>query len=246
MSDTILSKPSSDVADYLDKARIIDNFQKSLNQSCRFSEPYLHYQFRPFSHELYAEILRQLPDNSAYTELRHGDAIRPDGTSARLVLPFRNDMMKGLTSDQKEFWNHLKSVMCSVEIKEMFLERLEPELFKRFNCPLNEVPAIPKLMLMRDLAQYKINIHHDIEWKTITTQYYLPEDESQRNLGTGIYKRYDDGKFVETHKMDFSPGNAYAFAVSKTSWHGVRPVGEIAKPRNSLMLIYFGREGYDY
>ena len=194
MSTDFVEETKHQSLDYLSKDAIVQNFRDALDRSCRFAEPYLHYQYRPFSDGLYAELLRFLPEDFAYTELRHGDAIRPDGTSARLVLPFRKDMMTKLNPEQKDFWNHISSVMCGAEIKQMFLERLEPELLKRFNCPLSEVPAIPKLMLMRDLAQYKINIHHDIEWKTITTQYYLPDDDSQRNLGTGIYKRYDGGK----------------------------------------------------
>jgi len=241
--DQAFSVPAKRV---LDKASIIQGFAKGLEYGHKHVEPYLHYEFRPFSHELYSQLLGHLPDDSVYSELKHGDAIRPDGTSARLVLPISKASLSKMSGDLRDFWEEFASIICCDEIRELFLKRFEAELFKRFQCPLSEIPAIPKFMLMRDLASYKINIHHDIEWKTLTTQYYLPDDDSQFDLGTSIYKRDPDGKFVETHKMDFMPGNSYCFAVSKYSWHGVKPVGEIPRPRNSMMLIYFRDEGHDY
>ncbi len=236
--------PSS--KDVLNRDRIVEDLSQSLERGRRYQEPYLHYQFRPFSDALYAKLLEHLPEDQAYIELRHADAIRPDGTSARLVFPFTRNMLAKLPAEQRDFWSEFNEAMSSDAVCDVFKARLEPELTKRFHMPLREIPAIPKLMLMRDMASYKINIHHDIEWKTITTQYYLPDDDSQRHLGTGIYARQPDGKFVQTHKMEFIPGNAYCFAVSKHSWHAVEPVGEIAKPRNSMMLIYFRDPGHDY
>lgn len=230
----------------LDRDSVIDGFYKAIQFGRRRAAPYLHFEFRPFSPALYAEMIRNLPDNSAYMELKHAEAMRPDGTSSRLVLPFKDEALLPLPAEQREFWSELKSIMCGDEIRQLFLESFESELVARFELPISDVPAIPKLMLMRDLAAYKINIHHDIHWKTITTQYYLPSDESQVHLGTGIYERRGPGDFVRTHKIEFAPGNSYAFAVSKNSWHAVEPVGDIPKPRNSMMMIYFREPGYDY
>jgi len=230
----------------LNKHAIIDGFASSLASGEKYTEPFLHYQFRPFSDELYTTILKHLPEDRFFVELRHSDAIRPDGTSSRLVLPLQKKMMSKLNPEQRDFWSELDAIMCARELRDIFKGRLEPELRRRFKCSLDQVPAIPRLMLIRDFPSYKINIHPDIEWKTITTQYYLPWDDSQRHLGTSIYMRQPDGHFVETHKMDFLPGNAYCFAVSGQSWHAVESVGEIPRPRNSMMLIYFRDKGHDY
>ena len=246
MGDSLATKDKPS-AGYLDKVSIIESFESSLRLGRKFDEPYLHYEFRPFSWGLYKEILAHLPEDRSYFELKHADAMRPDGTSARRVLPFhRKDLVAKLPPGQRAFWSELNAILCCKEIKDLFLGAFEVPLLQRFNCALSEVPAIPKLMLMRDMASYKISIHHDIEWKTVTTQYYLPPDYEQEHLGTGIYRREPDGSFTETHRMGFTPGNSYCFAVTKHSWHAVKPVGEIPRSRNSMMLIYFGKEGYDY
>jgi hypothetical protein len=245
MSDSlpVIDKVS---ANYLDKDSIVGSFESALRLGRKYENPYLHYEFRPFSWGLYKEMLFHLPDDQGYFELKHADAMRPDGTSARRVLPLaRKETVAKLPPDQRAFWSELNASLCCAEIRDLFLEAFEGPLLQRFKCPLSEIPAIPKLMLMRDMASYKINIHHDIEWKTVTTQYYLPPDHEQQHLGTSIYRREQDGTFTETHRMDFTPGNAYCFAVSKQSWHAVKPVGEISRPRNSMMLIYFGKDGQD-
>jgi hypothetical protein len=230
----------------LDRHAIIDGFVNALERGKRYTEPFLHYQFRPFSDDLYATILKHLPDDRFFIELRHGDAIRPDGTTSRLVLPIQEDAISRLSPEQRDFWREFSAIMCAPELGGIFKGRLEPELRRRFKCSLDQIPAIPKLVLIRDFSSYKINIHPDIGWKTITTQYYLPGDDSQRHLGTAIYMRRPDGDFAQTHKIDFLPGNAYCFAVSDNSWHAVEPVGEIPRPRNSMMLTYFRDKGHDY
>jgi glycosyltransferase involved in cell wall biosynthesis/LmbE family N-acetylglucosaminyl deacetylase len=230
----------------LDRHAIIEGFARSLENGKKYAEPFLHYQFRPFCDGLYANILKQLPEDRYYVQLRHRDAIRPDGSSSRLVLPLQKGMISKLNPEQRDFWSELCAVMCAQELRDIFKSVLEPELRRRFNCSLDEVPAIPKLMLMRDFASYKIGIHPDVEWKTVTTQYYLPFDDSQRHLGTAIYMRQPDGRFIQTHKMDFLPGNAYCFAVSDRSWHAVEPIAKLSHPRDSMMLVYFRDHEHDY
>jgi len=232
--------------DVLSRDAIIANFHKALEFGRRRETPYLHYEFQPFSSDLYAAMLDHLPEDASYVEMKHPEAIRPDGTSSRLALPFTPDMIRRLPAEKREFWSELRNVLCGDEIRDLFIRAFEPELVKRFGRPASEVAALPKLMLMRDLSAYKISVHHDAVWKTITTQYYLPADESQKHIGTGIYERRGPADFHRTHQIDFVPGNAYAFSVSNYSWHGVEPIGETLRPRNSMMLVYFNEPGREY
>ena len=231
----------------LDRLKILDRFAVALDEGKRYDEPYLLYNFLPFSEQLYSEILANLPADSAYMPLKHGDALRPDGTYARLVFPLKPERVRAhLSGETRDFWLEFSDILRDDRLRDMFKRAFESELKKRFNLPLEEVPALPVPMLMRDLTQYKISIHHDIDTKVITTQYYLPGDESQRHLGTNIYRQSPAGKFELVRKMEFVPRAAYCFAVSKYSWHSVDPMGEGEAPRNSLMLIYFRVPGIDY
>ena len=88
----------------------------------------------------------------------------------------------------------------------------------------------------------------------MTTQLYLPADESQREFGTTLYKRSFKGRIIrELNKVSstkrrefeqvktfpFLPNSGYAFIVGKKSWHGREPVPEGLGSRFSLMNIYY-------
>ena len=90
----------------------------------------------------------------------------------------------------------------------------------------------------------------------MTTQLYLPADESQREFGTTLYKRSLKGRIIrELNKISstkrrefeqlktfpFLPNSGYAFIVGKKSWHGREPVPEGLGSRFSLMNIYYNR-----
>jgi hypothetical protein len=231
----------------LNRTEIIDRFQNALESATVYDDPYPLYRFSPFSEELYASIVGSLPPDDSYMELKHGDARRPDGSYARLVFPLKEERIRqSLTGDAREFWLEFIDILRDPRLRDLFMNAFEPELRKRFGKPLSEIPALPVPMLMRDLPGYKISIHHDIDTKVITTQYYLPVDDTQKHLGTGIYRRNSDNKFELVRRMEFVPGAAYGFPVSGYSWHAVDPMSVGEAPRNSLMLIYFRIAGIDY
>ena len=80
---------------------------------------------------------------------------------------------------------------------------------------------------------------------------YLPRDESQRDLGTSLYKvrpslkalQSKDGWFTEVKRFPFLPNSGFAFAVSnswkKKSWHGRERLREDAGVRNSLVTTFY-------
>ena len=232
----------------LNKAAIIDGFGDALETGRRYTRPYLLYNFRPFSAELYQQLLAHLPDDDVYMDLQHPDAMLPNRRSARLVFPLTEARIREkLTGEKREFWLEIIDILRDDRLRDIFKGALEPELKKRFgSIPLSDIPALPVPMLMRDHAFYKISIHPDINTKVMTTQYYLPSDSSQRHLGTSIYRRTLMKKFELVRKLEFTPGEAYAFAVSTYSWHAVDPISETDGPRNSLMLIYFRLPGIEY
>lgn len=232
----------------INKTTIIDRFGDALDMGTRFDQPFPLYSFRPFSAELYEQILANLPDDKAYMDLVHPDAMLPNQRSARLVFPLQESRVREkLTGEQRDFWLEMIDVLRDNKLRDIFKRAFEGELKKRFGAiPLAEIPALPVPMLLRDLAFYKINIHPDIDTKVMTTQYYLPRDMSQSHLGTSIYRTNMMKKFELVRKLEFMPGASYAFAVSKYSWHAVDPVSAADGPRNSLMLTYFRIPGVDY
>ena len=208
------------------------------------SDPFVHVPLSGvFPETTYRALLAQLSEDGCYEELRHADAILPDGKSARLRFGFGDTEMAGLAPEQRAFWQRVLQALRDPALEKAFREKLKAGLHERFRDSLSEVALRPVPELIRDLAGYRIGAHTDIFKKVITTQFYLPEDDSQEALGTGFYRRRSDGKFDTIHRMPFLPGSGYAFAVHSRSWHGVEMLPALARPRNSLMLTYYLKKG---
>lgn len=204
------------------------------------TDPFVHIQLSSvFPETTYRALLAHLPEHQHYQELRHADAIQPDGSSARLRFGFGDKEMATLPPEQRAFWQRVLQALRDPSLEKAFREKLKAGLHERFRDSLSEIILRPVPELIRDLTGYRIGAHTDIFKKVITTQFYLPEDGTQEPLGTSFYKRRSDGKFDTTHRMPFLPATGYAFAVNSRSWHGVDVVPEQPKPRNSLMLTYY-------
>ncbi len=231
----------------LDRHKIIEHFDFALAAGEKITAPYLLYNFKPFSDDVYAEIQRQLPADDAYFPTRHPEAIRPDGTSARLEFPMVASAFKRLTPEQRGFWAEFADILRDPALCTVYKKYLAPELNKRFNgVPLAEIPAFPAPILLRDQSEYKISVHHDTHTKVMATQYYLPADESQKHLGTVVNESKGGGKFDVARQFEFKPNMGYCFAVSTYSWHSVRPVAAEDGSRNSLMLLYYTSPNSSY
>ena len=85
-------------------------------------------------------------------------------------------------------------------------------------------------------------------------QIYLPSDDSQRELGTAIYKISPMGVFawksyglVKDKTVPFLPNSGYAFVVIhpaysllRSSWHGREAISvPVEKPRLSILNTYY-------
>jgi hypothetical protein len=222
-----------------DKYGIIESFDKGLAYGRRDTEPFLMYDFTPWSNDVYAMILKYLPDESAYFPLTHSEAKRPDGSYARLRWPLQKSRIQILRPEAREFWGEMYEVLRSDQLRDVFKKWLEPTLVARFKCPLSEIPAYPAPQLLKDSHGYKISPHADTDAKVITTQWYLPATHAQAHLGTKVHQRLKSGQFEEVRAMQFVPNRGYAFGVTNDSWHSVAPMTEADGVRDSLMMFYY-------
>ena len=231
----------------LDKHAMAERLDAALAGGQKFTDPFLMYMYSPFAPELYDELLTHLPDDDAqWLPSFHPDAILPDGRHVRYLLPLTAARMDKVNTASREFWLEFANAFGSAEVRDVYKRYLEPELKQRWKTPLSEIVAIPKPCLMRDYTGYSIRPHPDSATKVMTTQYYLPSDDSQIDLGTSFYIRRGPGDYKTVRKANFLPNQAYCFAVGDKSFHGVGVVPESKKPRDSLIMIYFREEGHEY
>lgn len=232
----------------LDKHSIAENIANSLKYGQKFTDPYLVYHYSPFSDALYDELVRHVPagDDSEWVGSSHPDAVLANGRRVRFLLPLTKARMTRIKPEIRDFWLEFAAAFVSDELRDVYKEFLETDLKLRWKCPLAEIVALPKPCLMRDYAGYSIRPHPDSATKVMTTQYYLPVDESQSHLGTSFYRRLGPGNYETIRKSEFLPNRAYCFAVGDKSFHGVEVMPESEQRRNSLMMIYFKEEGHEY
>ena len=186
------------------------------------AHPFEHlYATNIFSERFYESLLQALPEDSVY------ESFSPKRWPDRLQAP--------LEDLPNPIWKRVASIFKSKELKEA--------LFDRFSKTIKNVPCSPALYLFRDKEQLEIDPHPDIARKVITSQMYLPPDNSHEQFGTKIL----EGDTLESLKVykqfKFHRNSYYAFPVGETSWHSYAGFkGTDYKEsfnRDTLMCFYY-------
>ncbi|MFO0147276.1 MAG: hypothetical protein ACK54C_18545 [Betaproteobacteria bacterium] len=203
-------------------------------------------EHKPFDHlvltdplppALYSSFLAKLPTDEFYRPLHHSDAMLPDGRSARLQFPLIASNIRRLPDSSRTFWAAVTAGLHSPVVLDAYRRKFAGVLSRVRQKPVEHVRLRPYTTLFRDLGGYKISIHPDSPRKAVTTQFYLPQDDSQQHLGTLFHAREADSSFRLARAMRFAPNSGYAFAVTPHSYHSVAAMQNGDRPRNSLMII---------
>ena len=210
--------------------------------------PFPHiYLEEAFSPAWYRTMLDHLPETRRYRELRHREAMQPDGHSARRKLYLFPEQIAWLPAPQRTVWMTVSSVLRSRHVHDAFKRKFRPSLEERFGRSIDRLAFYAVPMLLRDRAGYRIGIHGDSLSKAITVQFYLPRDARQAHLGTILHEGRDGEAATRTKALRFRPASGYAFpVVYHQSWHSVASLAERDGDRDSLMLTYYVQDGVDW
>ena len=223
----------------------------TLQKTTPVNDPFSHFFMENvFPEDLYATLLDQLPDLKDYRALSLKKYVRADGTSTRDLLELSDEGVTVLKDSQREFWLGIGDTLKSDELRNQVFDMLAVDLTARFGVSreaLSQIEAYPKPTIVRDVGGYQIPPHPDKKKKIVTLQFYLPEDCSQQDLGTALYKRkFSLGgllpfkrQFEKVKQFSFLPNSGYGFSVSRKSWHGRELITMTSGVRNSLLLIYY-------
>lgn len=224
-----------------DVRNLIDFVVKSVDGARGVAGPFHHLEFdRVFPGDVYARMLDAMPNTSDYRRMsgRRKEDVREDGTPTRVKIDLFPEYIRSLPAEKRPVWDLVGRALCSQEVTDAFVRRLEPGLRKRFGADFASTGLYPIPVLTRDVPGYKIAVHTDTHWKGITVQLYLPRDEAHTNIGTIFHERLPDGSLTRT-QMRFAPNTGYAFAVGDDTYHSADPVGPEVTTRDSILLTYF-------
>lgn len=223
-------------------------------------DPFSHFYLDDaFPGEIYASMLRALPETSFYSPdnpRKYGKAAAtPAESSARVssryTLPLSASGLARLPEGIREIWTGVAAALRSPALRTQLFERFADDLCRRFRTDragLERIEAHPRPTLIRDLSGYWIEPHPDSRAKIVTMQCYLARDRSQRELGTALYRRrlFNPANllslknmFQRVRQMEFLPNSAYAFPVGRHSWHGREEIPDASGERNSILLFYY-------
>ena len=151
-----------------------------------------------------------------------------------------HELLKELPEEQRTAWMPVAETLCSSELELAFKRKFRAALEERFNKPVEKLGLYPIPILLRDQPGYRIGIHSDVKKKAITVQFYLPQDASQRHIGTIFHESNAGEGANRTTQMAFMPSSGYAFPVSLTkSWHSAAATSEKDGERVSMMVTYY-------
>jgi hypothetical protein len=222
-----------------------DDLVDAVERSDLRQEPFDHiYMSDVVSPSTYETLLARMPDRHFYHELRHQDAMLPDGHSTRFRMYLYPELLRHLPTEQRAVWRAVGRALCSPRLERALRLKFRTAIQRRFDKPVGRIGLYPVPILLRDQPGYRIGIHADSPTKAITVQFYLPADERQRHLGTVFHEGDRGERAKRTTQMPFLPASGYAFPVSLTeSWHSAARTSESDGERVSMMVTYYVADG---
>ncbi len=204
-----------------DHERIVSAFAASLNSAARFETPYRHWYLR---NVLPLDILR---------------------AAASLDFPVRD---VGGHSGKREYHNNARHYFnaaniaafpCTATVAQGFQSPATVRLIEKFfGTDIDE--TFLRMEYAQDTTGFWLEPHTDLGVKRLTLLLYLPNGESQEDLGTDIYNA--DKSWAK--RTPFETNCGLAFIPGKASYHGFDK-REIAGVRKSLIINYVTAEWRD-
>ncbi len=224
----------------IERSRITSALVERIGVAALDHDPCDHVRLEQiFDADIARGLIDNLPEQDRYDEQIHKDARLPDGRYARLRFELTEANIARLAEPKRTFWRGVLEDVRSPEIELAYKEKFRAALTRRFGGDPLRVQTVQRPVLFRDIAGYKISVHADNLDKVITSQIYLPQDESQAHLGTSFHRRRADRSLEKVKTLPFTPNSGYAFPVTTESWHSVEQMNESDGARNTLMLIWY-------
>jgi len=177
------------------------------------------------------------------------DKTRAKGFDERFVQSFDQSLSR-LPQEKYAFWNNFQKAFQGGALPNVFLHKFNSLINERFSDQ-SGISFYDEFLLILDKEGYSISPHTDAIPKTITSLFYLPNDDSSLNLGTSIYAsptgftdeggpHYKRENFHLITTAPFKPNSLFCFFKSNNSWHGVENSMSSGQKRNVLLYdIYY-------
>ena len=202
--------------------------------------PYPHFYVRPvFPEDFYAELMRRLPPIEALERLSFA-------TGPRFVGTLEAVRDHAGSAEGSALWSGLAQWLLGDAFRDLICQRFAKYTWRRFGKDVSQRLEVES-RYVRDFTEYYIGPHTDTPAKLVSLLFYLPRDESLRELGTSMYapkdpnfrcagtKWYKFSSFRRIATMEFMPNSLFGFFKTDQSFHGVEQVTRTDIERNCLL-----------
>ena len=247
------------------------NLKNSLIRNIELSEllhkPFVHkFVENVFPENIYNELINNIPNKSCYVPIFDTGTVKKGYSADRYVFNLQDTkIINKLENSQKLFFNNLLKAIISNEL----FNSVTFGFSKTIDARLNNLSEAEKQKLgtsnykfymraelVKDFSKYSLGVHTDAIHKLVSFLFYIPKDDSLKEIGTTIYEpinsktiydvsghhfsRESSKKYFKKVKTcPFIPNSVLIFPITKYSYHGVEEINIQQKERNLLLLNYF-------
>lgn len=192
-----------------------------------------------FPPDYYAQMLEHFPTADSLVPLGQSGRVPSNAYKERHVVLFNDEDFTRLPPAQQAFWAAMAAWMYSDPFVNAFVTRFAEALQPRLAKILAAEGALRTrgdALLVEDHTRYAIGPHTDAPHRLVSFLFYLPEDGSNRDLGTSIYRAKDPDfvcwggphhtfePFERVRTVEFLPNRLLAFPKTERSFHGVEAI----------------------
>lgn len=209
-----------------------------------------------FPNDYYAEMLAHFPKPDSLRPIGETGRVSREAYKDRHVVLFTDDEFSRMSEEQQRFWREFAGWMYSDLFLSLFVLKfqhaLEPRLAKIL-ADTSVLRARGDALLVNDQTNYAIGPHTDAPHRLVTFLFYLPKDDSMRELGTSVYRAKDPNfvcwggphhppeQFDLVRTVEFLPNRLLTFPKTEWSFHGVGQIlrAEVNRPLliNNIRLL---------
>jgi hypothetical protein len=216
--------------------------------------PYPHFYISEiFPPEIYATLIQTLPDQSVYKRLDETGTVPKGAYPERFVCDLHDaSRVEAQIEGRPGPWSELARLFDGPQFAHWILSAFNDAVLERFGKDC-ELEFEPESRLVRDFSNYAISPHTDSPSKVVSLLFYMPPDDSMKELGTSIFVAKDpsfrcEGRahhsfknFTKVVTAAYAPNSLFAFFKTDRAFHGVERIERPSIQRDSLLYNIYVR-----
>jgi hypothetical protein len=212
------------------------------------SYPFPHFYIADiFPEDWYRAAMAALPEQRYYKRLDETGTVPKGAYPERFVCDLADarqaEIDRGGTPGP---WANISKVFEGPEFAHRVLARFNEAVVERFGQD-SELDFELECRLVRDFSNYAISPHTDSPRKVVSLLFYMPADDSMKELGTSIFVPTDpnfrcDGRkhhafslFKKIATAPYLPNSLLGFFKTDRAFHGVERIERSHTRRDSVL-----------